>query len=358
MINLFRNTRQNLIGENKTSKYLQYAFGEIILVVIGILLAVQLNNLNEQRKKEKTFKTNLEQVTSDLKLDLVQANVAIDFYTEKASLIKLVLSNQVTKEMYRENRNLRRLITNYSPFKPNKTGFDALLRNIDDIPDNFTSVINVLEGIHSDIQNDLQISESVLLNSIEKVLDNWTNNFDWYSTSIPGTPVKEISEKELDYLLNDPIYKNFVTNYLSASKENLIYFLQLYRQESFNALIMIRKNEKKNTDDILNELRPFMFSLQPVYMKPCLNEIEIEYLQPEWNYYSTFIIKNELKEAVKIYSYYANGHLDKKRFHTIEPDGLTAVFDKQDYTYLVVKESEECLGTFKTPEKDCLFVIN
>jgi len=50
MIKLFRNIRQNLILENKTSKYLKYAIGEIVLVVIGILIALQINNWNEGRK--------------------------------------------------------------------------------------------------------------------------------------------------------------------------------------------------------------------------------------------------------------------------------------------------------------------
>ena len=50
MIKVFRKVRQNLIMENKTSKYFKYAIGEIILVVIGILIALQINNWNENRK--------------------------------------------------------------------------------------------------------------------------------------------------------------------------------------------------------------------------------------------------------------------------------------------------------------------
>ncbi len=50
MIKFFRHIRQNLIMENKTGKYLKYAIGEIVLVVFGILIALQINNWNEQRK--------------------------------------------------------------------------------------------------------------------------------------------------------------------------------------------------------------------------------------------------------------------------------------------------------------------
>ena len=50
MIKFFRKIRQNMIKENKVSKYLLYAIGEIILVVIGILIALSINNWNEQMK--------------------------------------------------------------------------------------------------------------------------------------------------------------------------------------------------------------------------------------------------------------------------------------------------------------------
>ena len=53
MIKFFRHIRKNLLVENKTSKYFKYAIGEIILVVIGILIALQINNWNESRKSNQ-----------------------------------------------------------------------------------------------------------------------------------------------------------------------------------------------------------------------------------------------------------------------------------------------------------------
>ena len=52
MIKFFRKIRQKLLAENKFSKYLLYAIGEIILVVVGILIALSINNWNENRKTE------------------------------------------------------------------------------------------------------------------------------------------------------------------------------------------------------------------------------------------------------------------------------------------------------------------
>ena len=56
MIKFFRKIRQKLLSENKFSKYLIYAVGEIVLVVIGILIALQINNWNEIRQIKKVEK--------------------------------------------------------------------------------------------------------------------------------------------------------------------------------------------------------------------------------------------------------------------------------------------------------------
>ena len=53
MLKFFRKIRQNLLSEGKTGKYIKYAFGEIILVVIGILIALQINTWNEDYKSKR-----------------------------------------------------------------------------------------------------------------------------------------------------------------------------------------------------------------------------------------------------------------------------------------------------------------
>jgi len=69
MIKFFRKIRQKLLSENKFSKYLIYAIGEIILVVIGILIALQINNWNEQKKADRIENIFLKRLLVDLKKD-------------------------------------------------------------------------------------------------------------------------------------------------------------------------------------------------------------------------------------------------------------------------------------------------
>lgn len=74
MPGLFKNIRQKMANENKLSQYIRYAIGEILLVVIGILIALQVNNMNEQRKKHKERKQLIQALITDF--DATRARIA------------------------------------------------------------------------------------------------------------------------------------------------------------------------------------------------------------------------------------------------------------------------------------------
>ena len=70
MINFFRKIRHELMGKNKTGKYFKYAIGEILLVVVGILIALQINNWNEQRKLDTEEKYLLNELLQEFQINL------------------------------------------------------------------------------------------------------------------------------------------------------------------------------------------------------------------------------------------------------------------------------------------------
>ena len=70
MISFFRKIRWRLARENQFLKYTRYAIGEIVLVVIGILIALQINNWNEERKFRKEERDYLKRLVSENKDDL------------------------------------------------------------------------------------------------------------------------------------------------------------------------------------------------------------------------------------------------------------------------------------------------
>lgn len=91
MIKFFRKIRQRLLTENKFSKYLLYAVGEIVLVVIGILIALQINNWNETRKLRIQELNYLENLRTDLELNVAELNQYIDIRTSSIESANKVL---------------------------------------------------------------------------------------------------------------------------------------------------------------------------------------------------------------------------------------------------------------------------
>jgi len=100
MIQFFRKIRQNLLMENNTGKYFKYAIGEIILVVIGILIAVNVNNWNNDIIANKQAILYKKQLKKDLQLDSTYINSYLGYINESEkkwqSLKKRITDSQAT----------------------------------------------------------------------------------------------------------------------------------------------------------------------------------------------------------------------------------------------------------------------
>jgi len=99
MIKFFRKIRYELMKKNKTGKYFKYAIGEIILVVIGILIALQINNWNEARKDRIYEIKMLSEISSSLKNDVVYFKEMIktfdDLYDTSDYFMELSKNNKM-----------------------------------------------------------------------------------------------------------------------------------------------------------------------------------------------------------------------------------------------------------------------
>jgi len=98
MLKLFRRVRQNLLSENKTSKYTIYAIGEKFLVVVGILIALQINNLNETKKEQAITNKYLSGFVSDLEKDQKQLETLITGRKRQSASLKALLNMIETNE--------------------------------------------------------------------------------------------------------------------------------------------------------------------------------------------------------------------------------------------------------------------
>jgi hypothetical protein len=96
MIKFFRKIRQKMLTENKFSKYLLYAIGEIILVVIGILIALQINNLNEERKNREFEKEILTQIQENINNDKLALTQIVNDFSKAIISSEKILQSEVS----------------------------------------------------------------------------------------------------------------------------------------------------------------------------------------------------------------------------------------------------------------------
>ncbi|MFH4968595.1 DUF6090 family protein [Gaetbulibacter sp. M240] len=101
MIKFFRNLRKTFLAEGKTGKYVKYAVGEIVLVVIGILIALSINNWNESKRLKKEETLYLERLKIDLEKDTLYYNNTID----RANLL-IERSNLFFIKLYDEQKSI------------------------------------------------------------------------------------------------------------------------------------------------------------------------------------------------------------------------------------------------------------
>jgi len=118
MIKFFRKIRYDHIEKNKTGKYFKYAIGEIVLVVIGILIALSINNWNESRKESIAEKVFITSVKNDLKQDKAFIQLIAELIKPRIEAYKAI--NSDLPNLYYNNRNsLDSIFQNY--FKSQRT---------------------------------------------------------------------------------------------------------------------------------------------------------------------------------------------------------------------------------------------
>lgn len=129
MIKFFRKIRQRLLAEIRFNKYVLYAIGEIVLVVIGILIALQINNWNEERKTRRQEVKYLKNLHKDISLEFVNNDSIIRYraQTAKAAANMLNLKELKTVEDLLELEKLIQKVFRRVNFIPTNNTYKELL---------------------------------------------------------------------------------------------------------------------------------------------------------------------------------------------------------------------------------------
>jgi hypothetical protein len=221
MIKLFRNIRQRLLNDNKFSKYLLYAIGEILLVVIGILIALQVNNWDINKNQQEKIKDYARLYVRDLEADIIMAETnwkLINNISDKIDSLALSVENKGIEEISNIDFLCLTFKILYRPYRWNRSTIDQMknsgsLQYIKDI--SITKKIGEYDALthhlDEDYLNDKAQSENAL-NQISQVVNSKYIN------------IKEL-RKKVFVKINNPLFDKFQfyaePEYLKAKNYNL-----------------------------------------------------------------------------------------------------------------------------------------
>jgi hypothetical protein len=249
MLRFLRQLRQNKLSGNQFLKYFLYALGEILLVVIGILLALQIDAWNNDRIQKKKELIYLKEIRLNLQDDLMRVGYSIDFNQKKDSAISksfdaMLHANSNLEAMFEISKNMP-VLAEFSVFTQNRVAFDNMLsaENIDLI----TS--DTLRTLLSDYYAD----ENLLDGTQERIKELTRNFVDHMSPMLMTrenvnqlfqTDNDFVSGSELDFRTNPVLFGDLFSMQRNIDSHNL--YLADYQ---------------KDIETIITEIEQFLSSL-------------------------------------------------------------------------------------------------
>ena len=218
------------MSENRTGKYFKYALGEILLVMIGILLALQVNNWNEERKDRVEEIIILESLDKNLILANEQSDSLISSEKYSKGVLLLVLgidsinsildSNSISAKIFKDAFwNLESDIPVINTYIELKNSNKLSLIKNHEIKEKFTSLevnLNELEGMLDDRLNVQQIR-------IDDIAENEVNFIPFIKSSIPTINIEKEKQNNFELILSNQRIRNLLGLKLNMTQDVLNY---------------------------------------------------------------------------------------------------------------------------------------
>lgn len=216
LTNRFKSIGSNFKKENKisfTSSTIFLAFTELFMVVLGILLALYIDRWNTTQNHKKQFEATLRLIQADLINDIKSSDNVIANFNARDSLRHDVMLKKLDKEYYENGISYwQKIIVYYTTFNVKSDGYNLLLDMKEEVPKDYLTVYKKIKKLYRRIP----------------IIDEYNKNFkkviwdikdelsytDWYWID---SYHEKMSDKQIDFLMNDFYYKSLVQKVLNAS---------------------------------------------------------------------------------------------------------------------------------------------
>jgi len=238
MIKFFRKIRQKMLTENKFSKYLIYAIGEIVLVVIGILIALSINNWNQEQQQKKV----LNNIYATIKVDLQQDIKNIDKIVNTSQPIEkdylAIINKTRKKEDFKNCKNCIYVNFGFPEIKLRKNGIE-LLQNYNQQNNTSSDSLSIkLNSLFVDLTNSISVNLKELTSNTDSFLENIKYTQPWLADLNFSGPTN-YSDGFIEYALTDIGYRNTAKLHYEMFYKIYIPHLKEYRIKSLEIIALI-----------------------------------------------------------------------------------------------------------------------
>lgn len=225
---LSKKIRKDLIKSKDMKNYLKYAFGEILLVVIGILIALYIKGLYAENLQNEQIDKVGTQIIEDLRSDTAFVSALANYYGPREKYYLQVIGDSLTAEDHKDCSNCGTLVTSFQPITQNTNGY-AMLKNFEvDLKTSRDSLIHTTRLFYTQTMPMMRLWSDMVKNDVTDNLNDWRDTKPWYANLINGIA----DERYFEYVANDPMYKNRVANIYLLLYGNVLAGLDSYAKQA------------------------------------------------------------------------------------------------------------------------------
>ncbi|MDX8337884.1 DUF6090 family protein [Draconibacterium sp. IB214405] len=244
MLRFFSKMRYKLAAENKLGRYMRYAIGEILLVMIGILMALQVNNWNEQRKIQNDIEETKKSLEQELENNIFSTNYLLNVGYELSDVLNEIETH----------KTLRDLKYGFGSFYGKFGIFDTYVQELE--TENLNDFIALEKRLLPDDKSALffakMLKEDIVQRQVweTKATELSLQRFKEFSDELPWFYDTDsiANAKREDYIQNNQIFRNKVIHYLNFQLNENFYGASTIRNLSLVLLWNLQHKGKSNAD--------------------------------------------------------------------------------------------------------------
>jgi len=225
--------------KKKKPSFIVYAIREIFLVVIGILIAVSINNWNENRSQHKELTNILLNVKEDIKNDIEKIDEVLKDFARKDTIFKRVLNSKYTVEDYKNNPEIAFLILGFPEISFSKRGVSLLEKFKGDLKNKNEGLVQEIIEFHSEQLWEIKVDYELIAEDFKENFTYWKNKSDWWSNYVR----LNINEDFINYALESKDYKNRVATVYFLTYNVYLPKLKKFKTKGLELVNKIEENE-------------------------------------------------------------------------------------------------------------------